>query len=90
MLKNILPDNVILPAEFEVRGPINTATADSQVITTGEVEAIYAKKAAAKEAVGRPMKPKDEWMKEAKILVDTLKAAGTLKENILIQLKQCL
>lgn len=90
MLKNILPDNVILPAEFETRGPINTATAESQVVTLAEVEALYAKKAAAREAIGREMKPKDEWMKEAKILVDTLKAAGTLKENILIQLKQCL
>ena len=89
-LKDILPDNVILPAEFETRGPINTATAESQVVTVAEVEALYAKKAAAREAIGKEMKPKDEWMKEAKTLVDTLKAAGTLKENILIQLKQCL
>jgi len=86
-LKNILPDNVILPAEFETRGPINTKSADSQTITVGEVESIYKNQAAIAEQIGETIKPLDEWKKEAKSLVDTLQAAGVLKEKILEQIK---
>ena len=86
-LKNFIPDNVILPKEFEVRASINTETADSQTIMQSEVKSIYAEKAAVAQATGQKILSEDKWMADARSAMSILKSNGYTKQEILEQLK---